>query len=855
MDADRWRRVQEVLDTALTREPTEWPAVLDETCSGDPELRREVEALLARLDTAQGFLESPPVGLAAALVAEAREVEAGPSHIGRRIGAYRLVQEIGRGGMARVFLAERADGQFEQQVALKLLRPGMDTEIDRERFRAERQILATLNHPNIARLLDGGVTDDGQPYLVMELVEGQPIDAFCDEGGLSVGERLELFLTVCEATQYAHGRLVVHRDLKPSNILVGADAGVKLLDFGLARLLEPQAPLPLMTVTGQRWMTPEYAAPEQIRGKPVTTLTDVYQLGVVLYRLLAGRAPFAGRGGSLHELEEAVLHEDPEPPSAAARQSRGVATDKPLKGDLDAVVIKALRKEPEARYVSVHALADDLRRHLSGQPVLARQQTTGYRARRFVRRHRLGLATAAVVLLLGSTYAVTVTIQREQVRQALTEARLGTQRAEQVTDFMLGLFEAAEAGQALTDSVTARELLTRGVQQAREMSERPAMRAQQLDVIGRLYTQLGDYERAQPLLEEALAIRRRLHGEVHADVATSLENLALVTVKRDVTRAVELGRQALALRRRLSGDEDPKALAALYQLSNALHQAGEDSRAGALFEEWMSIIAHQPREITPARADQLTDAAALLEIRGEVDRAEAMFREALAIRRELYGERHHLVARSLGSLGSLFHRDGRPEEAEPLLREAVELLRATYPDGHPLLALELKAWGNTLARLGRFQDAAASLREALALNRRFIGENTINVALTEMDLSFALSRSGEYDESESLAQHAVRILRQELGDDNAMVVVGGLVLGNALRGQGRYAEAEPLLLDAYERFATPKPVTAPWRDSALASLVRLYEAQERDGEAAKYQALLDAPALPPAASTTTAAHH
>jgi serine/threonine-protein kinase len=367
VDADRWQRLAKVLDAALARDPGDWPDVLDAACAGDPDLRREAELLLERIDDARRFLTSPPTNAAAAVVAAADDAaDAAP---GRRIGAYSIVREIGRGGMSRVLLARRVDGHFEQHVALKLLRAGLDSDVDHARFRAERQIVASLNHPNIARLLDGGHTEAGQPYLVLEYVDGQPIDAYCDTHTLSVRRCLELFLMVAGATQYAHANLIIHRDLKPSNILVGADGTVKLLDFGLAKLLEPGAGArdegAVHTVAN--WMTPAYASPEQIRRHPVTTLTDVYQLGIVLYRLLAGRLPFSTKTGDVRELEAAVLNDEPVAPSAAAAAT-DPARAMALAGDLDAIVLKAIRKEPEERYTSVEALAEDVRRYLFFSP-------------------------------------------------------------------------------------------------------------------------------------------------------------------------------------------------------------------------------------------------------------------------------------------------------------------------------------------------------------------------------------------------------------------------------------------------------------------------------------------------------
>jgi len=305
--ADRWRRIEDILDVALARAPSDWDRVLSEFCGDDVELRAEVEALLRQSDKAAGFLDEPPAAAAAAAIQEtkARRRASGQRVEGRRIGAYRLVREIGRGGMARVFLAERADGGFVHRVALKLLRPGLDTDVDHARFRAERQILASLAHANIARLLDGGATDDGLPYFVLEYVDGKPIDEYLNERQASVEERVRLFLTVCEATQHAHRNLVVHRDLKPSNILVDRDGVVKLLDFGLAKYPLPPGGLGPVSRATRRWMTPEYAAPEQIRGAPSTTLTDVYQLGAVLYELVTGEPPFAGYCVTLPAFERA----------------------------------------------------------------------------------------------------------------------------------------------------------------------------------------------------------------------------------------------------------------------------------------------------------------------------------------------------------------------------------------------------------------------------------------------------------------------------------------------------------------------------------------------------------------------
>jgi eukaryotic-like serine/threonine-protein kinase len=833
METDYWHRVERVLDLALERDPSDWSNVLDTACDNDRALRDDVEDLLSRLSTAQSFLETPPAATAAALIQEARRLDSPASHDGRRVGAHRIVRQIGRGGMSRVFLAERADGEFTQQVALKLLRPGLDSEIDRHRFRAERQILASLNHPNIARLLDGGVSDDGQPYLVLELVDGTSIDRYCNERRLGVRERLELFVAIADAVQSAHRSLIVHRDLKPSNILVTKDGTVKLLDFGLAKLLEPSygGAVSPMTASGHRWMTPEYAAPEQIRGTSITTLTDVYQLGAVLHEVLVGRPPFGTRGDSVHQLEAAILERELD------------ALTGELRGDLDAIVRKALSKEPESRYASAQALADDIRRHLSGQPVVARRQTIRYRTRRFARRHRASVATVLAASTLLGVYVGTVIVDRGRVRSALAEAQAGTRKAEQVTDFMLGLFEAAEGGQSLRDTVTAKALLSRGLERARSLTRQPELKAQMLDVIGRIHTQLGEYDQAKPLLEEALAIRRSLYGDVHPDVATSLEALADVSDRRrDNAETVRLRRQVLALRRTISGDDDPKTLDALYALGLSLHRAGDLLSAEPAFDQWMAAIARQPRELTEERARQLTDAAAVYESRGNLDRVDSLYREALAIRRTLYGDHHSLVASSLTNLASLTAKKAGGERAsDSLFREAEGVLRAAYPDGHPSLASTLALHGRYLQRAYRWADAEAPLREALEIHRRLLGPNSLGVATSDIDVGFDLAMLGSYREAEMLDRDAIRIFQANFDDHNAMVVMAHDHLAEALRGQGQFAQAESLLLAGYERFKKPNAVTKNWLGHVLNALVRLYEAEGRLDEAAKYRALLHQP--------------
>lgn len=835
MNPQEWARVERVLDLVLESDPADWADQLERHCAGDEGIRREVEDLLRRYTGARRFLVSPPLSAAAALARHTRAGD-GEGFEGLRIGAYRLVRQIASGGMARVFLAERADGQFRQEVALKLMRPGFDSELERTRFRAERQILASLRHPNIARLVDGGVTDEGLPYLALEYVDGRPIDDYSEAQRLAVPDRLRLFLAVADATQYAHVNLIVHRDLKPSNIHVTSEGRVKLLDFGIAKLLESGSHHVTVphTIAGQRWMTPGYAAPEQITGDAVTTATDVYQLGVVLYQLLSGRLPFPASNGRVHDFERAVLESDPPLPSTVGSGGRA------LRGDLDAIVLKALRKTPQERYGSVQEFADDLRRHLAGRPVLARQQTAAYRLRRFARRHRWTLAAASAFVMLLGAYAVTVTAQARQIQTALERATTEARKAEQVTDFMLGLFEANDPAEALGDTITARELLDRGVARARWLDSQPVIQAQMLDLVGRIRTELGAYAQAQPVLEQALATRRRTLGGRHPDVAESLHNLAaLAYLTGDHERAASHFRQATTIRRKAFGTAHPETLESLFALATVTHE-GIDAESGrALFDEWIAAQSSLPAEASADQADQLEALGTLLTFSGDSTRAEPLLRRALAIRRSIYGPIHPQVAVSLSDLSLALSRKGEFEAAEQLARESLALRRTIYPEDHREVIAGLADLAATLWERGRSNEAESVYREVLAGNRRVYGEDHLEVTHTKRMLGRLLTeKGGAHDEAEGLLRDAFQRTRAHFGDDYPLTVRTRYYLGDVLLAKGDLAQAEPLLAGSYAQFLKILGPDARATRNAAGSLARLYEASGRPTDAATYRALL-----------------
>ncbi|WP_412061227.1 protein kinase domain-containing protein [Rubrivirga sp. IMCC45206] len=632
-----WTRVGDVFDAVADLAPAARAAALDRLCrdvDGRPDdaLRAEVESLLAA-DADAGGLGPLDAAAAAALVADAAVA-------GERIGPWRVVREIGRGGMGRVDLVERADGAYDQLAALKRL--GLVAG-DRVRlFVRERQILARLEHPGIARLLDGGVGPQGTPYLVMEYVEGEPITAYADAHGLSVADRLDRFLQVCDAVGYAHRHLVVHRDLKPSNIFVAAEGGVKLLDFGIARLVDeaaepggPQTALPLLT--------PEYAAPEQVTGGTITTATDVYALGVVLYELLAGVRPYAIERSTLSGIVATVRDTEPPPPSAAAPEGRRVPRD------LDTIVLKALAKDPAQRYGSADDLATDLRRLQRGDPVGARAPTVRYRARRFVGRHRIGVATTALVLLaaIGGTafYTARLAAERDRAEQAAT-------RAERTADFLEGIFAGSDpTGAGHPDSLSARQILDAGAAQARaELADEPLVLAQMLGTIGRVYRAVGLYDASEPALRDAVALYASTGGDPlgHRDALLELANLEYRKEAYDTARAY--ARQALRLDSLHATPGESERLAILNTIGLVLSDTGQLEAAVRVIRE--VVAGRRADGSEEARIDlgvNLSNLGLILIDLGRFDEAEAILDEGIAVSEETRGPNHPYVAFALNS--------------------------------------------------------------------------------------------------------------------------------------------------------------------------------------------------------------
>jgi serine/threonine-protein kinase len=754
-DESQRARIEQLFEASLEQPAVHRDGWLQVACGGDAELLAEVRRLLA----AHG------VGQAAFPTDGGSDTHSAPERV---LGPYRLLHELGRGGMGTVHVAERDDGVFRRRVAIKLLHPGGERDELLARFVAERQILASLDHPNIARLLDGGITEAGRPYFVMEYIDGVPLDRYADRQRLDVQARLRLIATIARAVHYAHGRLVVHRDLKPSNVLVTPDGVVKLLDFGIAKIHDPTAvnltrPAP-RTRTGLLLLTPAYASPEQFRGEPATTANDVWSLGVMLYELLTARRPFALEGLSLSECERVVTATDPPRPSEVA-ESPGLR--RRLAGDVDRMVLAALRKEPERRYGSAEQLAEDINRHLEGKPIWARSDSAGYRARKFVLRHRVGVSVAAGLLLMLMAYAASLVIQGKRVRLALDEARVEAARAERVNELLLALFEAGSADSTPGDSA-ALAALQRRLALAEGREQHPGERAEMLHTLGVVHHRLGDFRKATSLLEEALALHRTVHGSRHLGVTGVLTSLGdAYRMQQRYPEAQAALREALDTERALLGREHPRI------------------------------------------ARNLNDLALVLRDAGDYEAAEPPARQALRMRRDLLGGDDPAVATSLNDLAALLRRRGRFREALPLYQEALEIRRRAYPGDHWLVAETINNVGVQLRQIGDLAGAEPLLREAMAMYRRVYGDRHPYTAVAAANLGFLLLDRNELDEAEQLLLEALEVEGEVYGYDHHQITITMNRLGALALRRGELADAERLYRAAMATTGRIRPPDHP----------------------------------------------
>ena len=758
MKAERWRQVDRIFQHALELPPEDRQACLDAECKLDPVLRQEVDSLLDAARSSEDFMESPDLALDADRALDALV----DPWLGRRIGAYQIARLLGRGGMSSVYLADRVDREYRGQVAIKVMRPLSQDADFAQRFGRERQILATLDHPNIATLIDSG-SASGRPYFLMEFVDGLQMDTYCDHHRLSIRQRLELFLKVCDAVSHAHQRLVVHRDLKPSNILVASGGVPKLLDFGISKLLDSSQQAAAPTLTVQRVLTPDFASPEQILGGAISTSTDVYSLGLLLFRLLAGSAPYRLVGAGAVEIER-ILSTDPlrqlsqnaaEVPEDVARARRLSSSQlvRRLSGDLDHIVERALRKDPQHRYPSVEQLALDVRRHLEGRPICAVRPSLIYRLKRYVQREKVSVALMTVLALLAlssSIFAWRISQHQEQIRAEQV-------RAAAVSSFVIDIFDQASPIKSRGDEVTARELLDNAYERFQDqLGSHPEVQVNLLEVLGDAYQQLGFNDRASEIFERCVATARAHFGSDHP-------------------RSLILARQ----------------LASVHQLRGDFPKA-----------ESLARLAVAGLEPLPGRRLELAHAegrlASILGKTGRQDEAESLLRRAIKSQRQLLGPVHPDLAFSLHELGLLLFRKRMFPESESLSREALSMWQSTLGDSHPDVLSCMRQLAYVLLEVGKLEEAERLTLQVLSREEELYQGPHPSMGFTLSRLARIRLLQGRLAEAERLARQALELRVKLLGARHPAAGVSRYKLAEILFLESRPGEARELFEASYE---------------------------------------------------------
>ena len=842
MTDNDWEILQAAFARVTTLEGDARATMLSDFAVEHPQLEQQLLDLLAADASDDGPLADPIASSAKQFSESATD-----PWENRRVGAWTIQSRIADGGMGAVFLAERADDEYQQTVALKIMTAQLLAKDAVTRFRAERQILASLNHPNIAKLIDGGSTEENLPYLVLEYVDGLPIDRFCDTNKLSVHERLQVFLKVCEAVEFAHRNLIVHRDLKPNNILVDMHGEPKLLDFGIAKLLEDSSIQQTVAVTreGMRAMTPEYASPEQVRGEPISVSTDVYALGVLLYRLMTGQSPYGVSTAAPREYEAAILETEPRRPStvvtlpgtdASVGEDRAVSPQKlqrRLIGDLDNIVLHALQKEPERRYSTVSALSADIGRYLEDMPVNARGDSWGYRSRKFAVRNAKSLFVSALVLIGAVALTGFYTLQLADERD---RANLAAAESEQVADFLTDLFASSSPHTAKGEQITAIDLLELGAEQINALDEQPRLQAQLSRIMAGSFTALGERARSIPMLQKSIAAQEAMQPRDEIAIAYALHDLAeAFRQNHELTLAEESMRQALRYRINgfgpnhglvgytyarlgviLQDDRRPDQALALQKrgldimigfghgenfaaidirgnIGNALASLGRYDEAEELLRKTVEMSERVEGMMAPRTIIRRTNLGRALLVLGDYQEAADIFADGLERGPSVWPEDHFLIAWMTGSLGSALLGLGRFSESLEAYERAARITEMREGQQSLRFVERLRGLGEVFAVLGRHEEAEAHYVRALDLAVRLQGENAYQATLSRAALAKLYVELGRSVAAEETARRA---LQNESTLGVTQKIALRKTLGQALSRQKKNAEAEQLLLIA-----------------------------------------------------------
>ncbi|MEM9533491.1 MAG: serine/threonine-protein kinase [Pseudomonadota bacterium] len=785
---DDWQTLNPLLEEALTLPLEERARFVDGVA--DPSVRSQLRQLLAGADEkstllCRGGAFSGELG--ADLIDELTSPDpAQPA----TVGPYRLKHEVGRGGMAQVFLAARADGAFEQQVAIKIMWPGLLRGDLLQRFQQERQILAQVTHPHVARLLDGGITDDGRPWLAMEYIPGTRIDDYCDHSKLNTTQRIRLVRDVMGAVAAAHRLGVIHRDIKPGNILVEQDGTARLLDFGIAKQIDAHAAEE--TLTEARVLTPQYASPEQIQGRPVSRESDIYQLGLLLFELLTGERPFSSEDASPLEYQRRVVEDPPPRPNRIARQHQ-----LELSPDLDAIILKALEKDPAQRYSSVEDFSRDLDHLLRGLPVTARAGRRLYRAGKFVVRHRWAVATAALVFLLLVGWGGSMTWQAYEIERERDAAQLEAAKAAEMAQFVMDLFEYASPGATQGQPLSIRQMVDRGADQlAGRLDDQAPLKADLLENLGRIYTTLGDFEAALAQLDQAALLRAAASPEPVAQAGFLEARAAALRGAGRFEEALELLDEVLALRSSAFGERHPSVAQTYSSLGDTFGEYGKSEQSSEYYRRALELNESLLPEDHLTLAMSRGDYGIVLHRQGRAEEAAPFYEKALRIQEPKLGASHPATLDTLRNLAVVEQSLDNYARARTLLLTVLERERSIYTDDHPRMSFTLGFLARVAEDEGKWAEAESYWRETHRVMANTYGPQHLVTAGAKHAMAQVLLRRDKHEEACQLFSAALLIREAALDDTERRVNGSRIYLALCRARQARFAEAAQLITAA-----------------------------------------------------------
>ncbi|WP_421775173.1 tetratricopeptide repeat protein [Gracilimonas sp.] len=789
-----WQTVETIIDEVLALPVENREEYIRERCEGNEELKDEVTLLLASITESEGWLENPGEykrELFDELSEDFSALSAQQPLIGSKIGAYIIKEEIGFGGMGKVFRAERDEDHLTHHVAIKVLNKHRASATIIERFKREQQVLAKLNHPHIARFFDGGVTADGSPYIIMEYVRGIPIDEYCRDNGCSVPQKISLFKDVLKGVRYAHENLVIHRDLKPANILVTENGKVKILDFGISKLMDEELDTEL-TMEGARLLTPKFAAPEQIMEHNITTATDTYSLGVLLYHLITSTFPYNLKNLSQYEAEQVILKSDPQKPSETVDNP---LLKKQLSGDLDAILLKAIRKEADYRYRTANDFLDDLLSFEKNLPVSAHEDSRSYRFKKFIKRNKKNVSFASllffVVITLIGFYTLRITEERNQ-------ANIEAEKAEQITGFMIDLFSASDPYEAQGDTIPVRTVLNKGFEKLDNLNNQPLLKSAIQGTIGKVFLNLGDYNEAENLLLQSLTLEKE-HGEDEAKLATLHNDLGVLYHRQEqIDKAKPHYLQAIEIKKKVLGINNLDYAQSLSDYGALMRISNNLDSAKILYKEALEIRQRNLPEDHPDITTILNNIAVIYNKEGKLDESEKYYKKALNIRVSNFGETHPKVANTLNNLAVLYRRKGDFDQAAYYYQKTLRIRKDLFGNDHPEVAQSINNYAGFLKEKGDLEKAEDLYVEALDIRRELFGENHIKTGTSYNNLANIYLLKNKLEEAESMYRKAIDIYGNVLGEDHLYV---GIVLSNLGRTntlKNNFESAAAILNRSYE---------------------------------------------------------